>query len=198
MSFPLDAPVHALCSDRQPQDREALRFAWAGGRVERWTFGELARASRGVALDLRQAGVQPGDRVAVVLPQCPLAPALHVALSRLGAVSVPLSPIFGPDGLAARLQAAQPRLAVVHASRAEAVREAMPTLPVRGTDGALGHDGPAALPEESARGGDAPWSLMFTSGTTAQPKGVLLPHRVIPGRMAGFHLAHPGFPQAGD
>lgn len=198
MSFPLDLPVHALCCDRQPPQHEALRFAWEDGRVERWSFGELAAASRALAQELRAQGVGPGDRVAVVLPQCPLGPALHLALSRLGAVSVPLSPLFGPDGLAPRLQAAQPRLAVAHASRAAAVREAMPALPIRVTAGDLPRAGTAALEEEHARGGDAPWTLMFTSGTTATPKAALLPHRVIAGRMAGFLLAHPGFPAAGD
>jgi acetyl-CoA synthetase len=57
----------------------------------------------------------------------------------------------------------------------------------------------AALPAwAQGEGPEAPLCVIFTSGTTAQPKGALLPRRVIAGRMVGMALAHPGFPQEGD
>lgn len=208
--FPLDAPLHELCCDRQPVDAEALRFAWATGRPQGFSFGTFQTASRRLAEHLAERGVGLGMAVAVVLPQCPLAPAVHLALSRLGAIGVPLSPMFGPDGLAPRLAASGAVLAVAHHARAAAVREAAPSLPLASTEsGALGSltdippaagAAPAWAAEALAapRAGDRPMALLFTSGTTAQPKAALLPHRVVPGRMPGVLAAHPGFPQEGD
>lgn len=201
--YPLDVPVHELCCDRQPPEREALAFVWEDGRVGRWTFGQFAEASRALAERLAASGVRRLTPVAVVLPQSPLAAVAHLALSRLGAVAVPLSPLFGPDGLAPRLAAARPALALVHAPKEAAVREADPALPL-----ALSQDGGLDLPElpqaravpaiPEVQGESPPLALIFTSGTTAQPKGAVLPHRVVAGRMPGVQRAHPGFPQEGD
>lgn len=202
--FPPGALLHDLACDRHPPGAEALTFAWEDGRVERLTFGDLARASEQLAQRFAAAGVGPGAGVAVVLPQCPLSPAVHLALSRLGAVSVPVSPLFGPDGLRPRLAASRPAMAVVHAARARALREAMPSLPVWVSEhGALevpdelppARRGPAILALASL---EPAMSLVFTSGTTAEPKAALLPHRVVPGRVPGLQRVHPGFPQPGD
>lgn len=191
-------PLHQLCCDRQPRAEEALRFVWDHGGVERLAFGDLARASRGLADALAGAGVGAGVAVALVLPQCPLAAVAHLALSRLGAIAVPLSPMFGVDGLRPRLEASGAALALVHQSRADAVREAAPGLPIAATEG--GRDVFPIPPARPSRRIDASgaMALVFTSGTTAQPKGALLPHRVVAGRMAGMALAHPGFPAPGD
>lgn len=200
--FPPDMPLHELSCDRHPQDAEALTFVRADDGVERLTFGDLAAASRVLADALAAAGVGEGSPVAVVLPQHPFAPVAHLALSRLGAVGVPLSPLFGPDGLAPRLATAKPALALVLPEKAADVRAADPALPLAEVGEALAL--PALPPTrevpriQGVDGDSPPMALIFTSGTTAQPKGALLPHRVVPGRMAGLLLAHPGFPQAGD
>lgn len=200
--FPLEAPLHDLCCDRQPQDREALTFVWQDDRVERLTFGAIAAASRALAERFVAAGVGQGTPVALVLGQCPLAAVAHLALSRLGAVAVPLSPLFGPDGLAPRLAAARPALALAHTSKEAHVREAAPELPLAVSSGDLAlPDLPRAreVPGIAGVAGESPpMALIFTSGTTAQPKGALLPHRVVPGRMPGLLRAHPGFPTEGD
>ncbi|HEV8361509.1 MAG TPA: AMP-binding protein [Candidatus Thermoplasmatota archaeon] len=204
--YPRDAPVPALCCDRHPRNNEALAFAWADGQVERRTFGDVADASRALARALAAAGVGTGQPVAVVLPQCPLAPVAHLALARLDAIAVPLSPLFGPDGLAPRLAQSNAVLALAHAGRADAVREAAPGLPLWAAEGRFDELPPADLrareasPPSWARGhgAEAPLCVIFTSGTTAQPKGAVLPRRVIAGRMGGVALAHPGFPAPGD
>lgn len=195
-------PLDELCCDRHPPEAEALVFVPAEGSARRWSFGEVAAASRSLADALAAAGVASRTPVAVVLPQHPMAPVAHLALSRLGAVSVPLSPLFRAGGLAPRLAAAAPALALVHRDKARDVAEAAPGLPLA----IVGDDlAPPTLPAaratppiEGVAGDSPPLTLIFTSGTTAQPKGALLPHRIVPGRMAGFLRAHPGFGQAGD
>jgi acetyl-CoA synthetase len=202
--FPFDAPLHELACDRQPPEREALVHRWAEGGTDRLTFADVGLASRALASRLSEAGVRAGMRVAIALPQSPLAPVAHLACSRVGAVSVPLSPMLGADALGPRLANAGPVLAIAHETRAAAFREADPELPLwvaqgrnlRTTRGALPDDVlgasaplvPAGLPP-----GERAMSLFFTSGTTSTPKAVVLPHRVVPGRMDGFLRAHPGF-----
>lgn len=208
----LDAPLHRACVDahaaRRP-DATALLSVDAAGSVSRWRFADVEEASRRLASHLRASeGVRRGDRVCVVLPQRPESALVHLACSRLGAVSTPLSPLFGPEGLASRMRDAGPRLVVTHAPREAIVREALalarlPLAPVRLVDDPTfeaAWRGAPPLPrgEEAARaGGDAAF-LVYTSGTTGGAKGALLPHRVVPGRMPGFLLAHEPFdPETG-
>lgn len=186
------ALLHALCVDRHAPDRVALL-----DEHRAHTFGDVGELSRSLAAHLRHAeGVRAGDRVVIVLPQRLESALLHVACSRIGAISVPLSPLFGPDGLAVRIADAQPRLAFTLTEHAAALAQAAPALPVRLVDDALFEarwtSAPPLDAAEEARGdGEAPLTLVYTSGTTAaRPKGALLPHRVIPGRMPGFRLAH--------
>lgn len=196
-AFPLDRPLHVLACDRQPLDREALVHVWEDGKVDRLTFAEVALASQALAKRLQDAAIGPGVRVAVSLPQSTLAPVAHLAISRAGAVSVPLSPMLGPDALAPRLAASGAALAIVDAPRTDAFREAAPGLPLWRVEGrnlkvARGEVAHMATPWPPADdAGESPMSLFFTSGTTATPKGVVLPHRVVPGRMPGFLAAHP-------
>lgn len=210
--------LHADCVDRHAE-RAPFRIALDDGR-ERYSFADVTEMSRRLATHLRHVeGVAPGDRVVIVLPQRIETAILHVACSRIGAISVPLSPLFGPDGLATRIADARPRLAVTLTEHApvvaDALRLAAIDAPVRLADGALFEaqwtSARVMEASEEARGGpDAPMTLIYTSGTTAasaasedqdasgdrrravaaRPKGALLPHRVIPGRMSGFRLAH--------
>lgn len=204
MDYPLDRPLHELACDRHPAGAEALVHAPGTGSVERLSFGQLRVASVELARRLADAGVAEGEPVAVCLPQGPLGATVHLALSRVGAVSVPLSPLLGPDALAPRLAGA--RLAFVDEERADAFREAAPGTTLWRADGGrlrqtrgplpppVPHVSWSGPPPDAAQVGERPLALFFTSGTTAAPKGALLPHRVIPGRMGGFLAAHGGAP----
>lgn len=191
MEHPLAAPLHTLACDRHAASAPALTHVRLDGKVEKLRFGEVAVASRALAQKMQEAGVMPGARVVVCLPQGTLAPVAHLAISRAGAVSVPLSPLYGPDALAPRLAAARPALAIVDAQKADAFAEAMPSLTLwRAQGGTLKVTrGPLESAAPPAWSRDA-MSLFFTSGTTAAPKGVALPARVVPGRMPGFLRAH--------
>ena len=187
--------LHDLCVDRHPADAPALLDARG-----RYTFGDVHEMSALLATHLRhEERIAPGDRVVIVLPQRIETALLHVACSRVGAISVPLSPLFGPDGLATRIGDARPALVLTLSAHAAILREALRLcaldVPLRLVDDAafearwrsarpLGRDEQHRASEED------PLTLVYTSGTTARPKGALLPHRAIPGRMPGFRLAH--------
>lgn len=185
------ALLHELCVDRHPPHATALVDAH-----HTHSFDDVSELSRCLASHLRHVeGVRAGDRVVIVLPQRLESALLHVACSRIGAITVPLSPLFGPDGLAVRIADARPKLAFTLAEHAPVLAQAAPALPVRRVDEALFEARwtsarPLERGEEERGEGEEPLTLIYTSGTTAKPKGALLPHRVIAGRMPGFRLAH--------
>ena len=165
------------------------------------TFNELRNRALGLALGLHRWGLRAGDRVTVQLPNWTEFAIIAVALSRLGAIMVPIMPIYRRDEVAYIADDARARLAITAASYknfdynkmyAEA-RGGLPTLEdvvvVRGStelpDGftsleSLVVDIPAAAgsAEIAAEigegvGPDEPFVIVYSSGTTAFPKGCL-------------------------
>ena len=77
-----------------------------------WSYRELGRAVERFSAALASEGVGPGDRVALVLPNCPAYPIAFFATLRLGATVVQVSPLWVGDDLEQLLNDAQPRVAV--------------------------------------------------------------------------------------
>ena len=86
---------HAIATPSSP----AVLFEDADGRTVTLTFDQLRREANRLANVLRHLGVQPGDRIAIHLPQCFDAAIAHVATYKLGAIALPLFSLFGPDAL---------------------------------------------------------------------------------------------------
>lgn len=198
--------IHAAALDAHAEARpDSPALVVADARRERYTFAGMADASRRVARLLREEdGLETGDRATVVLPQGADLPLLVTACSRLGAIACPVSPLFGPEGLAARLRDAQPRVVYTDATHAGVVREGVALSGLRTPVHAVGQArfaawrrrAPLSRGEEAPSGPDGPAVLLYTSGAVGPPKGVVLPHRVLAGRMPGFLLAHEPFGEA--
>ncbi len=92
--------------DRWPE-RPALIYY---GR--RWTYRQFWQESENLAGALAREGIGPGDRVALYLPNCPAYPIALFAALRLGAIAVPVSPLYHGDDLRRLVEDAEPRVFV--------------------------------------------------------------------------------------
>jgi acetyl-CoA synthetase len=180
------------------------------GRDDAITFGALRETSNRLANVLRAYGIARGDRVAILLPQAPEVAASHIGIYKLGAVALPLAVLFGVDALEFRLQNSGAAALITNAQGIERIAEIRKNLPglklvlsLDGTaDGAL--DFAATLARASSdftpvdTAADDPAMMVYTSGTTGQPKGALHGHRVLLGHLPGVETHHDFFPQPGD
>lgn len=156
---------------------------------QRLNWREFAARCGQLAQAMAQAGVQPGDRVATVLGNCLELLTIYWACADLGAVAVPLSPLLQCNGLQSLLQDAAPKIVFTSEATQADVSAAIAALPapmllvcVAAVPAAHSYAGfvagcapmqqrPHITPEQ-------PCNIMYTSGTTGQPKGILLTHRV--------------------
>lgn len=100
----------AECLDRHRDHGRAVSIKHADGTLEHLTFAELADDSARFARWLEARGVAPGDRVAVILePGRAFYTCLFGAIKR-GAIAVPMFTLFGPEGLALRIDDCEPAL----------------------------------------------------------------------------------------
>jgi acetyl-CoA synthetase len=194
---------------REP-DRTALLVHRSSGDIQSFTYGTLREQSSRLANALAAHGVARGDRVAIILPQTPETAVTHIAVYKLGAIAVPLASLFGVDALAFRLENSGASAVITNnaglAKLAE-IRGKLPTLKlilsIEGPgDGASGFHETLARASDNFSpidsGPDDPALMVFTSGTTGQPKGALHAHRVLLGHFPGVEFHHEFFPQPGD
>ena len=168
------------CVDRHRDLGPALRIQFTDGRREVWSFRELSDWSSRFANFLEAEGIASGDRVAIMLePSLPFYGAMFGTLKR-GAVAVPLFTLFGPEGVALRLDDCTPRLLLVERD-AEHWRARFPGVRVLAADEHL----EARLAREVSRytpatSADDPAVFQYTSGTTrTRPEAVRHTHRAV-------------------
>ena len=180
--------------------------------IQHYTFAQLQKQANRLANQLVARGVQPGDRVAIVMPQRFETAVAYIAVLQMGAVAMPLSMLFGPDALEYRLANSQAVAVICDETALANVQTARKTCPTvthcwvvasrteapmtwlldqdRSTRGELDFHAElqAALDTFSSvqtRANDAA-VLIYTSGTTGPPKGALIPHRALIGNLTGF------------
>jgi acetyl-CoA synthetase len=192
----------------------ALHQAYPDGRRERYSFDDLDRLSNRLATGLAARGVGRGDRVGVVLSQRPENLLTHLACWKLGAVSLPLSVLFGEDGLRYRLDDSGAVAVVTDPDRTGTVLDVAPDCEslehvIEAVDGDGDGDGDGGRSEPSADGAvafdavladeddgfdlaetdpETPAVVIYTSGSTGPPKGVLHTHSVWVGHCPAFSM----------
>jgi acyl-CoA synthetase (AMP-forming)/AMP-acid ligase II len=138
-----------------------------------------ARIARLAAL-LREEGVSAGDRVALLAPNSGLAFEAYFAAAHAGAILVPLNFRAHAEGLQRVMEHAQARALLVAPRFEELARAAATSQTLLLADTAFDArlERTAPLPEHVGRPED-PAQIYYTSGTTGEPKGVVLTHRNV-------------------
>jgi long-chain acyl-CoA synthetase len=140
------------------------------------TYAELDAASARVAGLLRARGVNPGDRVAIMLPNVPQFAIAYYGILRAGAVVVPMNVLLKQREVAFHLSDSGAKVLFAWPDFAQAAgrggADAGAEVVLVGT-GELGRE---PLAEVAQRSGDDTAVILYTSGTTGEPKGAELTH----------------------
>lgn len=162
------------------QQPDAIALIEGARRV---SYGELDRMAAGCANALRVLGVQPRERVMIVLPNSIAWAVLYHGVLQSGAIPVPINPLLVTPEIAAIAHDCNPALIFDDGRHACELRAALPQFNARGTiidvgveaagltimPGKLSHPFPEFDPGETA-------VILYSSGSTGRPKGVELSH----------------------
>jgi malonyl-CoA/methylmalonyl-CoA synthetase len=139
-----------------------------------YTFGELDAYASQLAHALTHRGVRSGDRVCFYLPNSVDFIAIYLAVTRLGAIVVPMNILYRDRELRHIVTDADPVAVIAERGTAERI----PAVAAVWTMEDLRADASAQPQSRPARfsGGDAPALIVYTSGTTGAPKGAVFTH----------------------
>ncbi len=152
--------------------RIALRFG-----ALTLTHDELKSSARGLAGGLVEAGIAPGERVALFMPNSPELVIAYLACFATGVVAVPLNTRYRAPEVADALKRSEAQTLIVHRDLLGEVHGGPERRWIVGDRDEAWH---AVLEAEPVRArparGDAPAVILFTSGSTSRPKGVVHTH----------------------
>ncbi|MFJ5774066.1 acyl-CoA synthetase [Streptomyces sp. NPDC093094] len=162
-------------SARRTPARIAIRH-----RDRSWTYEELDDAVSRAATVLRAEGLEPGDRVAAYGHNSDAYLIAFLACARAGLVHVPVNQNLTGDDLAYLIGQSGSSVVLTDPPLADRLPDGVRTLPLRDAGDSLLARLPEAPPYDGpeARGEDLV-QLLYTSGTTALPKGAMMTHRAL-------------------
>ena len=181
-------------------DKTALSLRLDDGTTTTWTYRDLDRRSRVAAWRLRALGLQPGDRLLTWSPSTPGLPATYFGAMRAGLVIVPLDLRMSSDAVEGIVKASGARHLILGTGRdapdpREAGLDRFPTTTVdtlaAEPDPTLPADWEAQVATWPAPAATDIFELIFTSGTTGTPKGVMLAHDNVVASIESFHRIVP-------
>ena len=183
-------------------DNPAIIEVFPDGNLKETSYFEFDSLVNRGANYLNKMGVKKGDRIGVLLPQSLECAISHVIAFKLGAISVPLFLLFGPDALSYRILNADIKVLITDNAGARKLRKMTDSTQrnfkiytVDGEDSKLRTDSicfpdlkePTSFKYANTRADD-PATITYTSGTTGSPKGALHAHRVLLGHLPGLEM----------
>ncbi|CAA7612296.1 Acyl-CoA synthetase (AMP-forming)/AMP-acid ligase II [Candidatus Terasakiella magnetica] len=184
-----------LFRSRFPADRSRPFIDVPGGAT--LSYGALEAATGRYARALTDAGVKPGERVAVQVDKSPEAVVLYLACVRAGAILLPLNTAYQADELEYFLGDAAPTAVVCQPHRKDEMTALVGKAGIKAHVFTLGSVGDGTLPEQAAdkaaefetakRGGDDIAAILYSSGTTGRPKGAMMSHTNLGSNAATLH-----------
>ena len=162
--------------------RDALLFKPAF-RYRRWSYSQLDAQSGQVATLLQQRGLKKGDQVVLWGPNCPQWVLAFLGCIKAGVVVVPLDLRSAPDYVSRVISRIEPKLAFTsRATPKDGVAIGIPEIGFEELEASIQG---LPQPEEVDISPDDLAEIMFTSGTTGDPKGVMLTHRNLLANVEG-------------
>lgn len=184
-----------VCDDWAARDPDRVAIVTpSGDGLQHITYGTLRDMADALAGALHARGITRGDRIGVLRAQGAWCAAAHIAIWKIGAISIPLFQLFKQDALRSRLEDAGARLVVTDTD----CLDILPELPNLATLVPEQENLPEGRFETAETSADDPAVLIYTSGTTGSPKGALHAHRVLTGHLPGVEMSHDFLGQPND
>lgn len=188
-----------LLARRAQADPSGIFARYEGAHI---SFGDLDRLATTLALWMRRIGLQPRDTVALMLRNSPLALALLFAIARARAIWVPINVQSRGENLGYIFNHSAPKLIIAEAALGAIIDASGATLAgvqiftAAMVQTIVNDPGEAPSWSEAAPAADETFAVMYTSGTTGRPKGVLVSHRML--RLSGEAVTLVSEARAGD
>jgi acyl-coenzyme A synthetase/AMP-(fatty) acid ligase len=171
--------------ERSPASRLGIVAVDARGNRRDWYFGELIARSAGLSGAFAARGVKRGDVVMTLLGNRVEWALTLLACWRMGAIALPCSPQLRRHDLEQRVSAAAPALCVAAGELLAELPDGVPTMTLDEVAATLDEDRPQETPAAiEAIDGEDPALIVFTSGTTGEPRGVVHAYRYLTGQQA--------------
>ncbi|MGB7589432.1 MAG: AMP-binding protein [Solirubrobacterales bacterium] len=169
--------------ERSPASRLGIVAVDAEGNRRDWHFGELIARSAGLSGAFAARGVRRGDVVMTLVGNRIEWALSLLACWRMGAVALPCSPQLRRHDLELRASVAAPALCVIDEALVDALPDQVPAMTLDEVWTTLDEDRAQAPPANLADvGPEDPALIVFTSGTTGEPRGVIHAHRYLAGQ----------------
>jgi acyl-coenzyme A synthetase/AMP-(fatty) acid ligase len=169
--------------ERSPASRLGIVAIDSAGKRRDWHFGELIARSAGLSGAFAARGVARGDVVMTLVGNRIEWALSLLACWRMGAVALPCSTQLRRHDLELRASATAPALCVAGEELLDALPDGVPAMTLGEVAAALDEDHPQAAPAQAAKmGPEDPALIVFTSGTSGEPRGVVHAYRYLTGQ----------------
>ncbi|MFI9201179.1 amino acid adenylation domain-containing protein [Streptomyces sp. NPDC053048] len=182
--YAADRTLHGLFEERAARtpDRVAVVTDATGRSM---TFAELDERANRVARLLRERGVVPGDRIAVLMERGPALPVAILGVLKSGGAYTPIATDYPAERIRFMISDSGAKAVLVAGAASVPEADGVPVLDVADLTGVSG------APLEPAATSHDPAYVIYTSGSTGRPKGTVVEHHSVVNRLAWMQRRYP-------